>query len=211
MFDDVRELYQELILDHGRRPRNFGVLDDANRSAAGDNPMCGDRITVFLNVDDDGIIRQATFDGRGCAISTASASMMTEIVKGKSVDEAYQLFESFQAMCTKDGHDMAAHQARASKEHVIEALRQVYDPEIPVNIFELGLIHEFDVGADGTAAIEMTLTTPACPVAGVLPHQVADSVATVPGTGEVSVTLVWDPLWPMDQMSDEARLSLDMF
>ncbi len=112
MFDDVRELYQELILDHGRRPRNFGALADANRAARGDNPICGDRITVYLNIDRDGVIREAAFEGRGCAISTASASMMTEIVKGKTVDEAYQLFESFQAMCTKDGHDMAAHQAR---------------------------------------------------------------------------------------------------
>ncbi len=112
MFDDVRELYQELILDHGRRPRNFGALADANRAARGDNPMCGDRITVFLNVDDDGIIRQATFDGRGCAISTASASMMTEVVKGKTVAEAHELFESFHAMCTIDGRDMREHQAR---------------------------------------------------------------------------------------------------
>ncbi len=100
MFDDVRELYQELILDHGRRPRNFGALDDANRSAAGDNPMCGDRITVFLNVDDDGIISQATFDGRGCAISTASASLMTEAIKGKGADEVRKLFERFHAVVT---------------------------------------------------------------------------------------------------------------
>ncbi len=99
----------------------------------------------------------------------------------------------------------------ASEEHVIEAVRQVFDPEIPVNIYDLGLIYELAIGAEGTVAIDMTLTSPACPVAGVLPQQVADAIAALPGTGEVTVTLVWDPPWSMDRMSDEARLTLDMF
>jgi FeS assembly SUF system protein len=99
----------------------------------------------------------------------------------------------------------------ASKEAVVEALRTVYDPEIPVNIYELGLIYDLAIDAKGDVRIEMTLTAPACPVAGILPRQVAEAVAAVDGVGEVEVDLVWDPPWTKDRMSDEARLALDMF
>jgi len=109
MFDDLRELYQEVILDHGKNPRNYGILEGANRLARGDNPVCGDRITIFLKIGDNDLIEEARFDGRGCAISTASASMMTEIVRGKTVPEVQALFASFHDMCTKDDCDLQAH------------------------------------------------------------------------------------------------------
>ena len=102
MLDDLRELYQEVILDHGKRPRNFRHPDDANREAHGNNPLCGDRLVVFLKVDDKGVIQDAAFEGRGCAISTASASMMTEMLKGKTADQAHRLFEAFHQLCTSD-------------------------------------------------------------------------------------------------------------
>ena len=108
MMDELRELYQEVILDHGRRPRNFRRPDGATCEAKGDNPLCGDRLAVFLDVDDDAVIRDVGFVGKGCAISVASASLMTEIVKGKSKQDARTLFESFHEMCTKDDFDMAA-------------------------------------------------------------------------------------------------------
>lgn len=98
---DLRDLYQEVILDHGRRPRNLRRLDDANRRARGNNPLCGDRITVYLRVD-DGTIGDLSFEGQGCAISTASASMMTEMLRGKTTAEAEALFEAFHRMCTVD-------------------------------------------------------------------------------------------------------------
>ncbi len=91
---DLRELYQEVILDHSRQPRNFRRPDKANREAKGDNPLCGDKVAVFLTIE-DGKVRDVGFQGRGCAISMASASLMTEIVKGKSEAEARALFESF--------------------------------------------------------------------------------------------------------------------
>ena len=95
---------------------------------------------------------------------------------------------------------------------VAEALRTVYDPEIPVNIYELGLIYTIDISEEtGNAMIEMTLTAPGCPVAGILPQQVADAAASVPGIAEVEVKLVWDPPWDMDKMSDEAKVALGMF
>jgi nitrogen fixation NifU-like protein len=96
---DLRELYQEVILDHNRRPRNFRVIQGANRTAEGYNPLCGDRLTLYLQVDGD-VIRDAACQGSGCAISKASASLMTDSLKGKRVDEAARLFEQFHRMVT---------------------------------------------------------------------------------------------------------------
>ena len=95
---DLQELYQEVILDHNRRPRNFRTLEGA-RKAEGFNPLCGDRLTVFLKVD-DGVVRDVAFQGSGCAISKASASLMTESIKGKTVADVAALFDQFQRMIT---------------------------------------------------------------------------------------------------------------
>jgi len=96
---DLRELYQEVILDHNRRPRNFRVIDGANRRAEGYNPLCGDRLSLFLKVE-DGVIKDASFQGSGCAISKASASMMTDSVKGRTLGEARSMFDQFHQMVT---------------------------------------------------------------------------------------------------------------
>ena len=100
---DLRELYQEVILDHGRNPRNCRQPCDHNRSAEGDNPLCGDRLTVYLKVDPAGIVRDAAFEGRGCAISMASASIMTEMILGRSETQARTLFDRFHQLVTGDG------------------------------------------------------------------------------------------------------------
>ena len=105
MLDELRELYQEVILDHGRNPRNHRHPEDANRHARGNNPICGDILVVYLDIGDDGVIRDAAFEGKGCAISIASASMMTDILKGKTVARARALFENFHDMCTNDDFD----------------------------------------------------------------------------------------------------------
>ncbi|MGH8558929.1 MAG: Fe-S cluster assembly sulfur transfer protein SufU [Methylococcales bacterium] len=99
MMGDLRDLYQEVIFDHNRNPRNFHVMENANRTVEGFNPLCGDRLTLYLNVQ-NGIIRDVSFQGSGCAISTASVSLMTEMVKGKSEDEARQLFDTFHKITT---------------------------------------------------------------------------------------------------------------
>ncbi|MBL4690002.1 MAG: SUF system NifU family Fe-S cluster assembly protein [Rhodospirillales bacterium] len=106
MFDELRDLYQEVILDHGKSPRNFRRPEDATCLAHGNNPVCGDTLVVYLTVDADKCIRDAGFQGQGCAISVASASMMTEILKGMTVDDAKQLFTGFHDMCTKDDFDL---------------------------------------------------------------------------------------------------------
>ena len=96
---ELSDLYQEVILDHNRRPRNFQKLADANRSAEGFNPLCGDHITVYLKLE-DGVISDLSFQGSGCAISKASASLMTTLLKGKTPQEAETMFEGFHAMVT---------------------------------------------------------------------------------------------------------------
>jgi nitrogen fixation NifU-like protein len=96
---DLNELYQEVILDHNRRPRNFRALADASHRAEGYNPLCGDRLTLYLKVD-AGVVTDVSFEGAGCAISKASASLMTDAVKGRSVAEAEALFERFHRMVT---------------------------------------------------------------------------------------------------------------
>jgi len=97
--NELRDLYQEVILDHNRRPRNFGPLPASNHQAEGNNPLCGDKVTVFLDLA-DGRIRDLAFQGAGCAISTASASLMTEALKGQTVEEARRLFHVFQDLLT---------------------------------------------------------------------------------------------------------------
>jgi nitrogen fixation NifU-like protein len=97
---ELRDLYQEVVLDHGKRPRNFGELPDANRTAEGFNPLCGDQLKLFLKVD-GGVIRDVRFTGSGCAISKASASMMTAAVKDTSPEQAEALFQKVHALVTQ--------------------------------------------------------------------------------------------------------------
>jgi nitrogen fixation NifU-like protein len=96
---DLRDLYQEVILDHHKKPRNFHKLENANRQADGYNPLCGDKLSVYMRVE-EGVVKEIGFIGTGCAISTASASMMTESLKGKTEAEAMAVFEKFHALVT---------------------------------------------------------------------------------------------------------------
>jgi nitrogen fixation NifU-like protein len=105
--NELRELYQDLILDHGKRPRNFHVLEGANREALGHNPLCGDKLNLYVTVDDQGTITDAAFQGSGCAISVASASMMTEMLKGKTAAQAAHLFDYLHNSCTGKPADAA--------------------------------------------------------------------------------------------------------
>jgi FeS assembly SUF system protein len=115
-------------------------------------------------------------------------------------------------LMTTDSGDVVVEQMSAEdlREPIIAALRQVHDPEIPVNIYDLGLIYTIDIADTGDVAIDMTLTAPACPVAGMMPVMVKDAVQKVEGVGEVAVELVWDPPWSQANMSEEALLTLGM-
>ena len=106
------------------------------------------------------------------------------------------------------GQALAAGAAVATKDDVVAAIRTVHDPEIPVNLYDLGLIYELGLGAAGAVDIKMSLTAPSCPVAQTMPQQVADTVAAVAGVGRVAVQLVWEPPWTPERMSEDARLAL---
>lgn len=101
---DLNDLYQQVIIDHGRKPRNFGKLSNANHVKEGYNPLCGDKLTIYLREEQHKII-EAQFEGEGCAISMASASLMTESLKNKSLDEAEVLFTAFHELLTNDGSE----------------------------------------------------------------------------------------------------------
>ena len=112
-----------------------------------------------------------------------------------------------------DGEVVGTSRRRAPgmlEERVIEAMRTVNDPEVPVNIYDLGLIYDLDIGEDGAVDVRMTLTAPACPVAGTLPGMVEEAIRGVEGVASASVELVWDPPWSKDRMSEAARLELGL-
>ena len=119
---ELRELYQEVILDHNRRPHNFCKLGEANHKAEGYNPLCGDRLTVYLVIE-DGVIKNASFEGSGCAISKASASMMTDAVKGRTLEEADRLFQGFHRMVTSSP-DQEADSSGLGKLTVFSGVRE---------------------------------------------------------------------------------------
>ena len=119
-------------------------------------------------------------------------------------DEATEPAQAAAAPSPQEAH------GTVTDEKLITAIRTVYDPEIPVNIYDLGLIYGMRIGSGGAVEIEMTLTAPACPVAGTLPRTVEDAVRQVPGVTSAKVELVWDPPWTPDRLSDEARLELGM-
>ena len=98
---DIKDLYQEIIVDHNRNPRNFGVIADADKTIEGFNPLCGDKLKLYIKIDGQNI-SDIAFDGTGCAISVASASLMTDAMKGKSIDEAEALFNDFHALITTE-------------------------------------------------------------------------------------------------------------
>ena len=120
---ELRELYQQVILDHNKNPRNFGPLDKANRHQEGHNPLCGDSLEVYLLVDGAELIQDIHFEGSGCAISKASASLMTSLVKGKSAAEAEQIFSDFHDLVTSDV-DAPIDAAKVGKLAVFSGVRE---------------------------------------------------------------------------------------
>ena len=205
---DLKELYQEIILDHGKNPRNKKKCNDHNRDAVGHNPLCGDKVHVFLKLDENKVLQDITFLGEGCAISMASASIMTEILKGKDFNVAKKILEQFLIMIKEGGKininslnedqntsimslsegKKVSHESEMCylsmaylyfaaegkkklqilknnkicklKDKIIEEIKKIYDPEIPVNIYDLGLIYKIDVKDDKNITIDMTLTSP---------------------------------------------------
>jgi nitrogen fixation NifU-like protein len=124
---ELSELYQQVILDHNKKPRNFRKLETANHSAEGFNPLCGDQLTVYLHLEDDAV-REVSFEGSGCAISKAAASMMTQAVKGKSKQAAEELFTDFHRMVTGEDYEDSSEE-RLGNLKIFEGVR-----EFPVRV-----------------------------------------------------------------------------
>ncbi len=109
------------------------------------------------------------------------------------------------------GNELEVSQAKATMYDIVEAIKTVSDPEIMINVYDMGLIYKINQMENGNIAIDMTLTAPTCPVAGILPQEVANAVAKIEGTGKVEVKVVWEPAWTTDRLSEEAKAMLDMF
>jgi len=108
------------------------------------------------------------------------------------------------------GKKLEKNETNAKMIDIVDAIKTVFDPEIPINVYDLGLIYKINQNDNGDIHIDMSLTAPGCPVAGVLPQQVADAVAIVKGVGEVEVEVVWEPAWTLERLSEEARMMLEM-
>lgn len=146
---DLRELYQEVIFDHNRHPRNFGVLEHPTKVAHGHNPLCGDQLTLYLTVR-DGVVDEVSFQGQGCAISTASASLMTEAVKGKPLAEVEKLFAAFHTMLTED---QAEPRADLGKLEVFDGVRE-YPARVKCATLAWHTLHNAVLGTEETAKTE---------------------------------------------------------
>ena len=124
---------------------------------------------------------------------------------------AMEIQEQMKDFVATAGQSKPADEKTASEADVVEALKTVCDPEIMINVYDMGLIYNIEIRDNGDVFIAMTLTAPGCPVAGILPQQVADAVALVEGTGKVEVRIVWEPPWTMERLSDDARAMIELF
>ena len=222
-------------------------------------PLCGDNVHIYLKLNEKKKVEDISFEGSGCAISMASASIMTDLIKGKEELEVKEIVNDFLGMIKKNPelesknlkedektklmclsgvkqypmrvkcatlswHTLISaidntqeeintekfRLAMETKEKIIEEIRKIYDPEIPVNIYELGLIYDIKVENKNTAIVKMTLTSPNCPVAESLPQEVKDSIMQVEEIENVDLDLVWEPPWNKDMMSEAAKLELNL-
>jgi nitrogen fixation NifU-like protein len=149
---DLRDLYQDIILDHGQKPRNFRVPPEATHTARGHNPLCGDRVTVYLTLDGDHI-SDVAFEGKGCAISTASSSLMTEVLKGKTLAEADLLFKAFHGKVTGGGPDEPVPEALADDLERLEPLTGVKNYPARVKCATLSW-HAYEAAVKGGGTIK---------------------------------------------------------
>ena len=124
---------------------------------------------------------------------------------------AMEIQEQMKDFVATAGQSKPADEKTASEADVVEALKTVCDPEIMINVYDMGLIYNIEIRDNGDVFIAMTLTAPGCPVAGILPQQVADAVALAEGTGKVEVRIVWEPTWTMERLSDDARAMIELF
>ncbi len=229
---DLKELYQEIILDHGKNPRNLRKTENFNKDAKGHNPLCGDNVHIYLKLNENKKVEDISFEGHGCAISMASASIMTDLVKGKEEAEVKEIVNDFldmikekeelqnkilnedektKLMCLSGvkQYPMRVKCATLSWHTLTSAIDDFQKIVNTVNIYELGLIYDIKI-KDKDVQVKMTLTTPNCPVAESLPKEVKDSIMELKEVNKVDLDLVWDPPWDKSMMSEAAKLELNL-
>lgn len=140
----------------------------------------------------------------------ATESRLLQAMSMYGTDDADADVQPLQNFVAYAGNSLAEGQEKARMFDIVEAIKTVSDPEIPINVYDMGLIYKIDQNDAGDLYIEMTLTAPTCPIAGVLPQQVADAAAQTQGVGKVEVKLVWEPAWTPDKMTDEAKEMLEL-
>lgn len=267
------DLYREIILEHFREPRNFGVLEPADIVAQGANPFCGDELEVTARLSGLTVDRLMS-QGKGCSISQASASMMTEALTGKPLEEAAQLARAFKefmlapsqaglADLKADGalppalkelevlsgvkkypvrikcailawntflegveqhrqgqiasaqtapHVAAPSDPAAIQEQLRTALKSVIDPELNMNIVDLGLVYGVEANDRGEARVTYTLTSPGCPLGPIIQSQVQAALKKIPWVTQVQCALVWTPPWnPKTMASEEVKMELGIW
>ena len=266
------DLYREIILEHFREPRNDGRLNPADLAAHGVNPFCGDDLEITARVN-GAVITQLMSHGKGCSISQASASMMTEALKDKPLEEAERLARAFKEFMLAgpdangktlpaaledlevlagvkkypvrikcailawnaflDGveqyrtaqapapHPSAGGQAAApgvpadpaaAQEFLRTALKSVIDPELNMNIMDLGLVYGVDLNTQGQARVTYTLTSPGCPLGPVIQSQIQGALQKIPWVTQVQCHLVWTPPWdPKTMASEDVKMELGIW
>lgn len=140
----------------------------------------------------------------------ATESRLLQAMSMYGTDDADADVQPLQNFVAYAGNPLANGQEKAKMFDIVEAIKTVSDPEIPINVYDMGLIYKINQQDSGDLDIDMTLTAPTCPIAGVLPQQVADAVAAVAGVGKVEVKLIWEPAWTPDKMTDDAKEMLEL-
>lgn len=212
------DLYGEIILDHFHHPRQAKLLEDADLTSSGNNPLCGDRVTVTLKTDSDGKITAFGFEGEGCAISIASTSLLGEKLIGRTLSEIAEMPEQQvldllgipispgRIKCAMLGYNCL--KKAALQRPLLDLLNQVIDPELGVGIVDLGLIYDVKKLPGGKVKVTMTLTSMTCPAGPQLMAGVEEVLKKNGKARDVEVELVWDPPWDPGKMNPQVRAIL---
>src|SRR6478609_3816692 len=201
----LESMYQDIILDHYRNPHHKGLRDPFDAEVHHVNPVCGDEVTLRVSLKDvngEPVVEDVSYDSLGCSISQASASVMSDLVIGKPVAEAMTISQAFLELMQSKGSRVEGQ----PDEDVLEAMRDVVDPELGINVVDLGLVYGVDVDAERIATIDMTLTSAACPLTDVIEDQAREALDGV--VADFRINWVWMPPWGPEHITEDGREQL---
>lgn len=240
---ELDKLYQEILREHYKDPRNFGTMTDPDLRGEGYNPLCGDRISLELKLNEKrDMITHIRFHGEGCSICIASTSMMTEEAEGQSFTALLNKIQDFrmamQGEVSKIHGDLESllgvrdfpvrikcallpwttlkdtlkNFKELTSHEIKEWLKPICDPEIRISLVDLGLIYRIDLSEEKGVLLEMSLTSPGCPVAGMIVQEVKKRLLSHPQVEKADVKLVWEPKWdPKTMATEEGKEALGLW